>query len=172
MRRVAGCCLLLMMCAVAHASRRHESWDSVKKLAVGTQVIVQSAGQGRPEFCYMVSTDDAALTCDRVPDPDANWTAASKARVVLPRTGVLHVWQWQEDHRPSVGMWIALGLSAAFEISLSVAAGGVGAYVGALTLLAVWVAAEADPLRMYAPPRPPKMRKRLVYDAPAHLVTP
>lgn len=163
MQRFVAYLLLLMTCAVAQA--KHENWDAVRKLQPGMAVIVQSA-QGLPEFCAFESADDTALTCDRIPDPDANWTPAGKARLVLPRAGVLDLWRWQEDHRLSVGMWIAIGLSAALEISLSVAGGAVGAYFGALMLAAAWTAAETNPWRIYMPPRPPKMRRRLVYRAP------
>jgi hypothetical protein len=166
MRRLVACLLLLMTCVAAQASGRHENWGSLKKLMSGTLVLVQAGVQLAPEFCDVVQVDDAFLTCDRVKDPDANWTSASGARLMFPRSGVKNVWVWETDDRLSVGMWIAIGLSAALEISISVAAGAVGAYVGALTLAAAWTAAETDPWRIYMPPKPPKMRRRLVYRAP------
>lgn len=166
MRRFVACLLLLMTCAVAHASGRHENWDAVRKLLSGTLVLVQAGAQLAPEFCDVVQVDDAFLTCDRVKDPNANWTPASGARLMFPRSGVKNVWVWQADDRLSVGTWIAIGLSAALEIGVSVTGGAVGAYVGALIVAAAWAAAETDPWRIYMPPKPPKMRRRLVYRAP------
>jgi hypothetical protein len=166
MRRFVACLLLLMTCAVAHASGRHENWDAVRKLQPGVPILVQG-GQGQPEFCSFVSADDAALTCNRIPDPDANWTAASKARLVLPRTEVLDLWRWQEDHGLTAGQWVLVGLVAAWEIGCSVAGGAAGFLIATLVAGVVALAVESTPFPMEPPPpQPPRMRRRLLYRAP------
>ena len=166
MRRAMALILLLAMGGVAHASGRHENWDALRKLSQGTEVLVKAGNQPMPEFCELVAVDDSFLTCDRIRDPEANWTPASGARLMFPRRGVKNVWVWEEDHRTSVGTWIGIALSFGLEIGLSVAAGGAGAVLGAFVLAAGWTAAESDPWRVYRPPTGPKMRRRLVYRAP------
>jgi hypothetical protein len=167
MRRFVAYVLLLLTCVVAQASGRHENWQAVRKLTPGMPVIVQGAA-GQPEFCSFVSADDATLTCDRIPDPDANWTPASKARLVLPRTGVLDLWRWQEDHGLTAGQWVVLGLLAAWEIGCSVAGGAAGFLIATLIAGVVALAAVSTPFPMGPPPpRLPRMRRRLIYHAPA-----
>jgi hypothetical protein len=158
--------LLLAVGGAAHASAHHERWDALKKLAVGTPVLVQSGTQLRPELCELEKVEDGFLTCDRVRDPEANWTPASGARLMFPRGGVKNVWVWEEDHRPSVATWIGIVLSVGLEIGACVSSGGAGCAAMALLIGIGWVTAESDPA-WYMPPRPPKMRRRLVYRAPA-----
>lgn len=166
MRRVMLWVLLLSACGVARASGRHDDWNSVRKLRPGMAVIVQA--QGLPEFCAFESADDTMLTCNRVPDPDANWTPASRARLTFPRTGVLDVWRWQEDHRLTAGQWVLAGLFAAWEIGCSVAGGVAGFLFATMIAGVVVLAAESSPYPMVAPPpRPPRMRRKLIYQAPA-----
>ncbi|HKO18825.1 MAG TPA: hypothetical protein VJU82_08055 [Acidobacteriaceae bacterium] len=163
MRRVMLWVLLLSAGGVAQASGRHEKWDPLRNLAQGTQVLVKAGDQPMPEFCEVVAVDDSSLTCDRVRDPEANWTPASGARLMFPRTGVKNVWVWEEDHRISVGMWIGIVLSAGLEIAACVSGGGVGCAAMAGFLAITWATVACDPVW---PQRPPRMRRRLVYRAP------
>ena len=167
MQRAVTLVLLLAMGGVAHASGRHENWGAVEKLRPGMALIVQPA-EGQPEFCSFVSADNAALTCDRIPDLDANWTPASKARLVLPRTGVLELWRWQGDHRLTAREWVVVGLLAAWEIGCSVAGGVAGFLFATLVAGGVALAAESTPYPWGSPPpAAPRMRRRLIYHAPA-----
>jgi hypothetical protein len=98
---------------VAHASGRHEQWKAVKRLAAGVPVEVE-VEQGRPEQCEVVSADDAALTCRRVANPDADWKEGDGARLVFPRGAVRAVWVWQDvsDRRILIKMAVGFGIGA------------------------------------------------------------
>lgn len=172
MRKYVATLLLWMICSVAQASSRHENWDAVRSLRPGMALLVQGP-QGMPEFCGFVAADQTTLTCDRIPDPDTNWTPASRARLTFPRVEVLDVWRWQEDHRLTVGQWVVVGLLAALEVGCSVA-GGVAGFLTATTIAGVVALAAASPPfpMVPPPPRPPRMRRKLIYRAPVPAVTP
>ena len=167
MRRVLAWVLLLAMGGVAQASGRHENWEALRKLSVGTPVLVQAGTQLRPELCELAKVESGVLTCDRVRDPEANWSPASGARLMFPRQGVKNVWVWEEDHRLGVGAWIGIVLSVGLEIGACVSSGGAGCAAMAGLIGVGWLTIACDPTWYVGPPKPPKMRRRLVYRAPA-----
>ena len=131
-----GLLLALAYTAVAHASGKHEPWRNVEKLKPGDYVVVRVAGQQRLEDCTLLSADDSVLTCQRERDPNANWDAASNARLIFPRAAVASVWLLQEAKDKHLGRWIAIGLSAAFLTAEIVSSGAVGAlFAGAVLYL-------------------------------------
>lgn len=185
MKRFAGWILALVMAGggVAHAGLRHESWKAVERLATGVPVVVEQQ-QGPPENCRVVTVDDAALTCERDPDPNADWGPGAKARVVFPRDAVRTVWVWEPVPDRHIGLWIAGAIGFALG-GAGCAAGGPGPIVacgaiGALLAVAIVAAAEAGPMpypRVWWPmpaPSPPsypkrqrELRRKLVYQKAA-----
>jgi hypothetical protein len=166
MRRLVSWVLLMAFSGVAHASGGHEKWDSVEKLAVGTQVLVQAGAQRMAEFCEIVQVDDAFLTCDRVKDPDTNWTLASGARLMFARSGVKNVWAWEPANRWDAMAWTKLIVGGA-AVGLGIAC----IAVNPLCVVPVAVVAGVTISESLYPtlpqrPRPRNMRRRLVYRAP------
>jgi hypothetical protein len=176
----AGSCLLLVLAftGLAHGAGRHERWKAVEQLAQGKPIEVEVQGLAGVEGCRLVSVDDSALTCVRKQDPNANWDAASGARLVFPRASVRNVWLMEpEGHERR--FWIGMGVGFAIGAVLCAGGGpgtafacaGIGALIGALIGLD---AALQGPSRMPRPvyypqrrPRPPELHSRLIYQAPA-----
>ena len=167
---------------VAHASGRQENWKAVEKLAKGASLIVEEK-QGAPEDCRLVAVDDAALTCDREPDPNVDWGPGAKARVVFPRDAVKEVRVWAPKPNWHIELWIAGGVGFALGGAVC-AVGGPGVIVecgalGALLVAALIESAESGPRYPWVwspwpapmppsyPARPREMRQKLVYRAPA-----
>ena len=166
MRTMLGCALLMVLAIVpAHAEGKHERWQSVEQLAPDAEILVQTQGRRGPELCHFVSADDATLTCQHDKDLDTDWTPASDARLVFPRSSVEDVWLWQQGSDRHIGLWIGVALSVAFEAWACVSAGELGAVAGLAILAGIWTAAlESTPFS--PPPRQPVMRRKLVYRMP------
>jgi hypothetical protein len=158
---------------MAHASGKHEQWKSVKRLGVGMAVEVRSKGQAGAEQCRVVRVDDAALTCERQRDPDADWDAGSGARLVFPRDAVENVWVWQDtsDRRVLIAMGIGFGIGALLcsegGPATAFICAGIGALIGACAALnreptGPWWYPPGPP----RPVRPREMERKLVYRAP------
>ncbi len=157
----------------AHASGRNEQWKAVKRLGVGVAVEVRSAGQAGAEECRVVRVDNAALTCEREKNPNADWDAGTGARLVFPRGAVEGVWVWQDasDRRILTAMGIGFGIGALLCSGLgpgpAFACAGIGALIGA-----GFAASGPPPRPWWTPPsslpaRPREMVRKLVYQAPA-----
>jgi len=158
-----GSCLVLVLAltGLAHGAGRHERWKTVEQLAQGKPVEVQLRGLAGVEGCRLVSVDDSALTCVREQDPDANWDAASGARLVFPRAAVADVWLMETGER-HLARWIVAVATLVFVI----AACAVGDVVTGLFLAGIVVVgwAVAD---IIAIPRPQSQgqwtRRSLIY---------
>ena len=167
----------IMLSGVAHAGGRHERWKAVQDLAPGVLVEVESKQQAEPEDCRVVSADDSALTCQREPDPNADWGPGSGARVVFPRDAVGAVWVWEygNDRRfwIKVGAGFAVGALLCSQIGPGPAfiCAGVGALIAAclaLDDLPVNRGPFSGPVALPRPPRPlPTLERKLWYRAPA-----
>jgi hypothetical protein len=169
MSRIAGAGLLLLLAStgVAHAGR-HENWKAVKRLARDKPVLVQVQGQAEIDACRIVSADDSTLTCVREKDPNADWDAASGARLVFPRTAVRDLWLMEEED-PLEHLWVAIaagfGVGALLCSNLGPAL-FVCAGIGALIAAGVALGPPSAYPGMPRPPRPPVWTRRLVYRAP------
>jgi len=182
MGRLTGWVLVLVLVlvvvlaggGVAHASDRHAQWKRVKRLGMGVAIEVQAIGQAGVEECRLVWVDDAALTCDRDPDPNVDWGPGANARVVFPRSAVEAVWRWSdaEDRRVLIaaGVGFAIGALVCSEGGPAMAfiCAGIGAVIGADASIG---SPRAGP-GWYPPgtPRPVPQRemvRKLVYRAPA-----
>ena len=185
MGRFAGWLLVVVMAGggVAQASGRHEKWRAVEDLAPGVPVAVAQE-HGPTEDCRVVAVDDAALTCERDPDPNVDWGPGAKARVVFPRATVRAVWVWEPVPERHIGLWIAGAVGFALGGAVCSVAGpgaivGCGALGALLAVAFVEAAVTAGP-RPYPgvwmpfppTPRPPsyprqrEWRRKLWYRAP------
>jgi hypothetical protein len=162
MVRFAGWILVAVMAGVgvAHASR-HEQWNAVERLGVDIPVEVRSVGQAGVEECRVVRVDDAALTCQREPDPNADWGPGDNARLVFPRETVQGVWVMVTGEPWSVGKWIAVGASVAIIVLDSVGGGAFGAFIAGTVVAMAWFVCEIT--IPSSPPRPKRMHRQLVY---------
>jgi hypothetical protein len=173
--------VLIVGGGVAQAGGRHEKWRAVEDLAPGVPVAVAQE-HGPTEECSVVAVDDAALTCERDPDPDVDWGPGARARVVFPRASVRAVWVWEPVPERHIGLWIASAVGFALGGAVC-AVGGPGPIVacgalGALFAVAIIESAEAGPrypgvwfpwpapMPPIYPARPREMRQKLVYRAP------
>jgi hypothetical protein len=157
-----GLLLTLAYTAVAHAAGRHEPWHAVEKLKPGEYVVVRVAGQQRFEDCTLVSVDDSTLTCQREPNPNANWDASSNARLIFPRASIAVVWLMEAAQERHLARWIAIAASVAFVVLESVSAGVPGAVFATLIVGAVWTVGEhSHPFPQW--PSTPRVHRRLIY---------
>jgi hypothetical protein len=153
---------------VAHAGGRHENWKAVERLAQDKPVLVQIQGQAGIDACRMVSADDTTLTCVRERDPDANWDAASGARLVFPRAAVRNLWLMEEDDGLGhlwVDMAAGFGVGALLCSNLGPAL-FVCAGIGALIAPAIALGPPLGYPGMPRPPKAPAWKRRLIYRAP------
>ena len=164
---------------VAWAGGKHEKWTAVEWLGIGVRVEVDT--KAGLEDCRVVSVDDAALTCEREPDPDTSWDAGSKARVVFPREAVRAVWVWEKIPEPHIGLWIGGAIGFALGGAVCSVGGpwaivGCG-FVGALIGAGIAAAVEAGPapyppvwspfpMPTGVPRRQPEWRRKLCYRRP------
>ena len=169
MVRTAGCLLLVILSAVAHA-RTHTDWKHVAELAPGALVAVESFGKAGPETCRVLGVSDTTLTCAHDLDPNRDWTPEEQARIVYPRTAVKEVWIWSDhsDRRVLVSMAIGFAIGALSCSGIGPGAAfvcaGIGAFIGALCAL--------PGLSEPSPPRVPRWELKLWYRAPANAGTP
>jgi hypothetical protein len=176
MRRVALGLVLVSLFAtsgIAHAANgKHGNWKSVERLALGIPVEVQSVGQAGVEDCSIVHVDDAALTCQREPDPNANWGPGDNARLVFPRDTVRDVWVIEPASNRHIAAWIAVAVVTGVGIAVCVEGGPEGALFFLLLALPVAVFAESPqnpwPSMPAPAPQPQRMHRQLVY----HSATP
>jgi hypothetical protein len=156
-----GLLMLLACSSVAHAHGRHQDWKAVERLGQGVPVEVKLEGDAQINACRVISADDSSLTCVREKDPDADWDAASGARLVFPRAAVQDIWFLDTGSR-HLALWITIGVAVAIVIAASAEGNVVGGlYFGALILGGVgfW-STEAVP---FPRSQPPPLRRRLVY---------
>ena len=165
---------LVMGCGVASAKsakagRSAERWETVQGLVPGTEINVFSENQARPDLCFVSTADDSELTC-LVED------AARDVRLVFPRSKVRAVWVFEPAPNRHVGLWIALGVTAALEIAACVIGGAPGCLAMGAVMAGIWAAAVTpSPWSIWMPPPPPRpqrMRRRLVYQMPPMAVAP
>ncbi|HEV2644835.1 MAG TPA: hypothetical protein VGU46_00570 [Acidobacteriaceae bacterium] len=149
-----------MMGGIAHAKSAKLSiadWKAVQQLAPGTEVYVQAGNMAGPDFCRVSSVDDSGLTC-----LEENYT--QDARLIFPREQVQDVWVFEEAPNRHILRGIFALAGAGLLIALIVE-NPLAAIVIGLPVLYVLEAAANDPFRPVPPPRPPRMRRRLVYHA-------
>ena len=149
----------------AHAAGKHEPWRAVERLKPGSYVVVRG-GQQAFEDCTLISVDDSTLTCRRERDPNANWDAASDARLIFPRASIAVVWLIETAQERHIGRWIALGVSAALVIAASVTGGTFGAAIMGGIVAIAWTAWLENPIRSLPSPQP-QTRRRLIYRSAA-----
>jgi hypothetical protein len=163
--------LVLAFTGAAHGAGRHERWKAVEQLAQGKPIEVQVQGLAGTEGCRLVSVDDSALTCVRERDPDADWDAASGARLVFPRASVRNVWLMGEASGWSIGRWIAVGVSVGLVVAGSVGGGVIGGAIVGGVVLAVWKG-WYDVAQVSLSRQPPPLHRRLIYRAIMQTATP
>jgi hypothetical protein len=149
-------CLLTGGLAAQRTGGGHDPWDAVKALDAGALVEVLPRNQAGPDECRVVSVDGAALTCF------TERGSSSGARLVFPRDGLRRVWVVEQAPERHVGRWIAIVVGAGL-IAAAAAGSGVlgGVIVGAGVVIAAAVIWSDRPFP--SPPRPPRMRRRLIY---------
>jgi hypothetical protein len=142
-------------------------WDAVESLAPGTEVNVLSGNQAGPDLCLVSAVDANTLTC-------LAEYSANDVRLIFPRDSVRDVWviePWRDRH---IGLW--LGIALGFFLGGAMCAElGPGAFflcgaIGASIVVSA-VTTGPGPLWLGYPglrsmPRPPRMRRRLVYRMP------
>jgi hypothetical protein len=156
-----GLLIAVASTAVAHAAK-HDHWQAIEKLMPGKFVEVQVSGQPVLEGCRLVSVDDSTLTCQRERDPNANWDAASDARIVFPRNAVYAVWLIQAGPRISALQWVGLGAASGLLIAAYVGNPLAGLLLSGVIGEVLWQAEARRPAHWQ---RQPQIDRRLVYRA-------
>jgi hypothetical protein len=142
-----------------------ERWEQVERLKPGEEINVLAGTRSAPDLCLVASVDDNALTC-------LAEDVQSETRLVFPRSTVQDVWVIEKAPGRHVVFWIAVAVTAVLEISACVSSGFSGCATVGIVLAVMWGSAAiavpwGEALGQLWPQRPPRMRKRLVYEAPA-----
>jgi len=109
--------------------------------------------QAGPDACWLTSVDDAALTC----------VVGNGTRLVYPRAAVRDVWVIEPTHGWDARTWIKAGFGLAgigLGVACIVANPMCAVPFGAVALW--WLERSTFPGPV-GPPRPQRMRRRLVY---------
>jgi hypothetical protein len=165
MRRTVSFALVFLVgCGIAHGARngKHPStkaaWDAVMALPVDTLVRVLPENYGGPDTCRVVSVGDDALTCVRE-------GRAAEVRLVFPRAAVRDVWVMMPAHDRHTVKWVFVGIGVGLGVALIVADPVIGLAIVGSVLCAIESPSNRYPMPM-PPPRLPRVRWQLVYQAP------
>jgi uncharacterized protein YcfJ len=162
----------------AKRAAKIEHWDVVQALKPGAEVNVLSGNQAGPDRCLVSAVDENTLTC-------LAEDAARDTRLVFPRGAVRDVWVLEEVPERHIGRWIGVTIGFVLGGLMCAEAGPGGFFLcGALGAVVVGGAMMTEPWPMrygypglgypgpIGPPRPPQMRRRLVYQAPQIVAAP
>jgi hypothetical protein len=166
MGRSAGLLMVLLVgCGVAHGARsakpadKNAAWATVESLPVDALVRVVPENQGGPDMCRVVSVDASALTCIRE-------NGATDVRLVFPRGAVRAVWEICRARDRHIVKWVFVGIGVGLGTALIVANPLVGLVIVGSVVAGIESSKAGYGMPMPLPPRPPRFRWQLVYQAP------
>jgi hypothetical protein len=170
MGRIAGFTFVILVgCGVAFGASggkqlgKDTSWDAVETLPVDALVRVLPEHQGGPDVCRVASIDERALTCVRENGGDV--------RLVFPRDAVREVWVLGRARDRHVVKWVFVGIGVGLGTALIVANPLVGGAIVGSVLVGIESSQSGHGMQS-PPPRPPRLRWAVVYQAPVAGISP